>query len=579
MFGRLSDDSSNSMSCNKSPDLFCFVCTNFILSKSKSYPLNDTNRSLYSNCFKVTAKHNGADKLYSSKVVCASCITNMKDHTRSDRPLKFSSPAIWNQPNHSFSSHHQSCYVCLAEKVQGSRFQVSYKWSDSARHNVVQPVLDVFNLESPCSSSKKVHYESESHSESEDDYSNCRPSNPNQFMPYDQSELNQLVKELGLTKDQSMVLASNLRKHNALKPDCRVGFYATRNHDLLAYFDEDNGVPYLKNIQGLFDWLNYDYVPDQWRLFMDSSKSAFKIVLLHNGNLLPSIPLLYSPSLKETYNDVQYALQLINYNSHRWKIIADLKLLNVLCGVGCPSVKNPCILCDWQGTYRSNKQYQQYHQNTQRRTDSVIGTKSIVADSLIDLNNVLLPPLHVKIGLIAQFIKKLGVNTPAYNFIADLLNHKSTAKLEAGQLDGPEIRKILKEENTQIFESYLSPPQLRAWNAFKDVCENFLGKKRSENYKAIARELVDSYEKMGCNMSYKLHIMDKHVDDFPPSCSDFSDEMGERFHQDIKKAEKIYQGRFDKFMLADYCWFLKQEAVSDARKGRRRSQFPLNKNM
>jgi hypothetical protein len=64
---------------------------------------------------------------------------------------------------------------------------------------------------------------------------------------------------------------------------------------------------------------------------------------------------------------------------------------------------------------------------------------------------------------------------------------------------------------------------------------------------------------MGCNMSYKLHILDAHIDCFGESCSDFSDEMGERFHQDIKYSEKCYQGRYNKYMLSDYCWFLKYQ--------------------
>jgi hypothetical protein len=77
-------------------------------------------------------------------------------------------------------------------------------------------------------------------------------------------------------------------------------------------------------------------------------------------------------------------------------------------------------------------------------------------------------------------------------------------------------------------------------------------------------------------MSYKLHIIANHIDEMPTNCSDYSDEMGERFHQDIKSMERRYQGRFDKFMLADYCWFLKRETNSESRKGSSKLSFPSN---
>lgn len=37
----------------------------------------------------------------------------------------------------------------------------------------------------------------------------------------------------------------------------------------------------------------------EWRLFIDSSKSSLKVVLVHNGNKKPSIPVAYSVSMKK----------------------------------------------------------------------------------------------------------------------------------------------------------------------------------------------------------------------------------------------------------------------------------------
>ena len=45
-----------------------------------------------------------------------------------------------------------------------------------------------------------------------------------------------------------------------------------------------------------------------WRLFIDSSKTSLKAVLLHNGNIKPSIPVGYSIVRKETYDTMKILL-------------------------------------------------------------------------------------------------------------------------------------------------------------------------------------------------------------------------------------------------------------------------------
>jgi hypothetical protein len=46
---------------------------------------------------------------------------------------------------------------------------------------------------------------------------------------------------------------------------------------------------------------------------------------------------------------------------------------------------------------------------------------------------------------------------------------------------------------------------------------------------------------------------------FPENLGVVSDEHGERFHQDISKMEKRYQGKWSLSMLVDYCWTLKRD--------------------
>ncbi|KZC13154.1 hypothetical protein WN55_05775 [Dufourea novaeangliae] len=53
-----------------------------------------------------------------------------------------------------------------------------------------------------------------------------------------------------------------------------------------------------------------------------------------------------------------------------------------------------------------------------------------------------------------------------------------------------------------------------------------------------------------------MYFLHSQLDCFPQNLGDVSDKYGERFHQDISKMEKQYQGKNMAAMLADYRWTL-----------------------
>jgi hypothetical protein len=71
------------------------------------------------------------------------------------------------------------------------------------------------------------------------------------------------------------------------------------------------------------------------------------------------------------------------------------------------------------------------------------------------------------------------------------------------------------------------------WKAFLDVVAGFLGNNRSSNYVELVQILVKSFGEMGCKLSLIVHMMDSHLHDVKDNLGDFSEEHGERFHQDI----------------------------------------------
>ena len=57
-------------------------------------------------------------------------------------------------------------------------------------------------------------------------------------------------------------------------------------------------------------------------------------------------------------------------------------------------------------------------------------------------------------------------------------------------------------------------------------------------------------------MNIKFHFLHSHLDRFPDSLGDYSEEQGEQFQQDIMITEKRYRGQWDSHMMADYWWTL-----------------------
>jgi len=61
--------------------------------------------------------------------------------------------------------------------------------------------------------------------------------------------------------------------------------------------------------------LNMSHCSDEWRPFIDSSKVSLKAVLLHNGNVLTSIPVAYAFGIKESDDSMKQLLQYIKYDT------------------------------------------------------------------------------------------------------------------------------------------------------------------------------------------------------------------------------------------------------------------------
>lgn len=106
------------------------------------------------------------------------------------------------------------------------------------------------------------------------------------------------------------------------------------------------------------------------------------------------------------------------------------------------------------------------------------------------------------------------------------------------------------------FAAAMTRVEKAAFDGIKNVCENFLGNQKAENYKEIVQQMLDAFDEMKIHISLKIHLLNSHLDDFPANMGDFSDEHGERFHKDVKTIERAYKGKNFGNMLGYHCWTL-----------------------
>lgn len=272
----------------------------------------------------------------------------------------------------------------------------------------------------------------------EDESENKQPHFPNQ------NELNDLIREMGLTKFNAELLTSRLKQWNLLDKSCKITSHRRRHERFSQYFSVSNKLCYCHDVNGLFEEIEIEHISNEWRLFIDSSSSSLKCVLLHNGNKYPSIPIGHSTHLKEEYDNVKFLLVCIQYEKYQWFVCGDFKIIGFLMGLQGGYTKHSCFICLW------DSQADPKHYDTKKwplRQSYVQGTNNIKNQALVDSEKVLMPPLHINLGLIKQFVKAMNKQGQAFQYLHVLFPKLSKAKIEAGIFNGLDVRKMFRSKD------------------------------------------------------------------------------------------------------------------------------------
>ena len=108
-----------------------------------------------------------------------------------------------------------------------------------------------------------------------------------------------------------------------------------------------------------------------------------------------------------------------------------------------------CFLCLWDSRAVS-QHYKQKDWGS--RSTFVPGEHSLKENLLVDMNKVLFPLLHIKLGLMKNFVKALHKNGAAFQHLS-VFPGLSAAKLKEGIFVRSQIREVLKDTD---FEEVLN---------------------------------------------------------------------------------------------------------------------------
>ena len=332
---------------------------------------------------------------------------------------------VWREPK----GHVNDCYFCTCN-VSGLNMKNKHNIQYPNLPSAIRPVLHGPDVPIPTPPPVRKMLgdpstdvsSSESQSEEKSEYE-C--SEDERIKRFRQEDLNDLMRDLDLPKVSAVLLGSRLKSRNMLESKVTFSWYKHREKEYLPFFTKEADLVYCVDVKGFIEKLGTTYNSCDWRLFIDSSKRSLNAVLLHNGNLFASIPLAHSTQLKESYKTMKILPTKLKYTDHAWKICVDIKVLNMLQGQQSGYTKFPCLLCEWDSRDRKNHWIKRDWPTRESRT---LGQKNIINPILVESSKILLPPLHIKLGLMKQFVKALDKQGACFKYIAEKFPKLSAKK-------------------------------------------------------------------------------------------------------------------------------------------------------
>ncbi|GBO15939.1 hypothetical protein AVEN_117606-1 [Araneus ventricosus] len=164
--------------------------------------------------------------------------------------------------------------------------------------------------------------------------------------------------------------------------------------------------------------------------------------------------------MKETYETLKHMLSSIEYSKHSWHICADLKVIAALVGLQAGYTKFYCFVCQWDSRDRKKHYIKKLWP---KRQFLIPGVKNEENEPLVASEKILLSPLHIKLGLMKNFVKAMDCRGSGFQYLRLKFPKVSEAKITEGVFVGPQFRQLMKNP---VFGSKLTKKEAAARTSF-----------------------------------------------------------------------------------------------------------------
>ena len=122
---------------------------------------------------------------------------------------------------------------------------------------------------------------------------------------------------------------------------------------------------------------------------------------------------------------------MIKYTSHNWELCGDFKMLAFLLGQQGGYTKYSYFLCLWNS--RADEQH--YSRKLwPLREELTPVAHNVIRQPLVQREKILLPTLHIKLGLAKHLIKALKSDSEAIKHVQEMFPKLSEAKVKGGNI-------------------------------------------------------------------------------------------------------------------------------------------------
>jgi len=190
--------------------VFCYICGKYTLQQGR-VKITEFVKKAY-NAY-IGVKLGDHDKPWAPHVACKSCVEHLREWTNGKRKtgLAFGIRMVWREP----SNHLNDCYFCMVH-VAGISSRTLSKEEYPSIPSAIRPVFHSNDLPVPIfqgfeDSNNEAGSEcsTEQHTDNGDAFT-ASSSQEFKTKPFNQNEMNDLIRDLGLPKHCAELLASRL---------------------------------------------------------------------------------------------------------------------------------------------------------------------------------------------------------------------------------------------------------------------------------------------------------------------------------------------------------------------------------